>query len=71
MTYGDVLMQIASEATGQSRESLSPRFELLKKIAPESNLEQELPDHIAEQLLKDLRNEQIPILQRLFCAANS
>lgn len=63
MTYGDVMSQILSEVTGQSKEQIQYLLDIIATQFPgKHKLDEELPDKKAEQLLNDLRKEGSGIL---------
>lgn len=57
MTYGDILIEAMAEATGESREELRFLLEVFKKQYPKSNIDQELSDAEANELLERLRKD--------------
>lgn len=57
MTYGDILIEAMAEATGESKEGLRFLLDVFKKQYPKSNIDQELSDEQANELLERLRND--------------
>lgn len=57
MTYGDILIEAMAEATGESKEGLRFLLEVFKKQYPKSNIDQELTDEQANELLERLRKD--------------
>jgi hypothetical protein len=66
MTYEDVLIQILSEVTGNSKSEVTDLMKIFKDRFPIGHkLNEELPDDKAEKLINELRKEKAGILQWL------
>ena len=57
MTYGDILIEAMAEATGESKEELTFLLGVFRKQFPKANIDQELSDTEAEELLNKLRKD--------------
>jgi len=57
MTYGDILIEAMAEATGESKEELAFLLGVFRKQFPKANIDQELSDTEAEELLNKLRKD--------------
>ncbi len=69
MTYKDILLKLLSEISPEPEEKLIEKIEFMKKLAPGSKLEKELPEEEARTLLEDLRREKPAILLSLIKAS--
>jgi hypothetical protein len=57
MTYGDILIEAMAEATGESKEELTFLLGVFRKQFPKANIDQELSDAEAHDLLEKLRKD--------------
>lgn len=57
MTYGDILIEAMAEATGESKEELTFLLGVFRKQFPKANIDQELSDAEAQELLEKLRKD--------------
>ncbi len=66
MTFGEILAQVISEATGRPKEKIIEIVNAIEKAFPgKQRLEEEVPDDKVELLLNELRKEKPAILAQL------
>jgi hypothetical protein len=71
MTYGEILIQILSEVTGESADAVRGDVDRIFNALDSSHrLGVELPDDEAEKLLNELRQEKAGILNWLIDGRN-
>ena len=57
MTYGDILIEAMAEATGESKEELTFLLGIFRKQFPKANIDEELSETAAKDLLEKLRKD--------------
>lgn len=62
MTYGDIFLQVLLEVSPEPKETVIEKFEFMKRLSPQSKLNQEIPESEAEVLLEQFRREKNGIL---------
>ncbi len=66
MTFGEILAQVISEATGRPKEKIIEIVNAIEKAFPgKQRLEEQVPDDKVELLLNELRKEKPAILAQL------
>jgi len=62
MTYAEILLKVLSEVSPEPEETLREKIEFLRKLAPGSRLDKELPGPEADALLKKMLEEKEGII---------
>lgn len=57
MTYADVLKIVLNEVSGLTHEQIDANLEIIRKKAPNSKLDEEIPSDRAKMLLVQLREQ--------------